>query len=318
VTLDVAALEKAELHCHIDGLLDPALLDELAADGHDFGLPAAALRARYPFNSEQAWLRDYAEFIAPHLQPLDVRLPLLLERHLLRLKAQRVVYAEIFVSGLLFARDDLGALVELYGELRRRARAVAEPELQVELVACVGRGSPAKLERQCPRILALHRAGVICGVALAGAERDFPVRPLRRCFEQFRDSGMGIEIHAGEFAGAESVRDAIENGFPQRLGHGVAAFADPALVELIAARGIHVEFCPTSNLRLGVVARIEDHPLGRAHALGVEYSINTDDPGPFECTLTSELELVRDVFGFGVEDFARILRATKKAAFAAR
>src|SRR5260370_29482681 len=103
--IDVGALEKAELHCHIDGLLDPAMLDELAADGHDFGLEAAALRARYPFSSVDSWMRDYAGFIAPHLQPLDVRLPLMLERHLRRLKAQRVVYTEIFVSGLLFARS---------------------------------------------------------------------------------------------------------------------------------------------------------------------------------------------------------------------
>jgi adenosine deaminase len=316
--LDVAALEKAELHCHIDGLLDPAMLDELAADGHDFGLAAAALGARYPFDSEESWMRDYADFVAPHLLPLEVRLPLMLERHLRRLKAQRVVYTEIFVSGLLFARSDVGALVELYGELLRRARAVAEPELRVAFVACVGRAPPQKLERQLPRILALHRAGIVCGVALAGAERDFPVRPLRRCFEQFRDSGMGIEIHAGEFAGADSVRDAFDHGFPHRLGHGIAAFADPALIDRIAAEGIHVEFCPTSNLRLGVVARIEEHPLGRAHALGVEFSINTDDPGPFGCSMNSEFELARDVFGFDERDFAKISAATRTAAFDGR
>jgi adenosine deaminase len=175
---DIAQLEKAELHCHIDGLLDPPMLDELLADGHDFGLSAAALRARYPFDSIDAWDRDYCALIEPHIQPRAERLPLMLERHVRRLKEQRVVYAEIFVSGLLFPRgDDMGALLELFREIRRRADLVAKPELQVELVVCIGRGLPTRLEKQLPRIMALHREGLICGVALAGAEAQFPVKP---------------------------------------------------------------------------------------------------------------------------------------------
>jgi adenosine deaminase len=316
--LDVAGIEKAELHCHIDGLLDPTMLDELLADGHDFGLSAAALRSRYPFASLEAWRRDYCEFIEPHLGPREERLPLLLERHLRRLKAQRVVYAEIFVSGLLFPRgDDLGALIALFRELRRRADRVAKPELQVELVVCVGRGPPEKLERQLPRILALHREGLVCGVALAGAEDRFPVRPLRSCFERFHDSGMGIEIHAGELGGPDSVRDALEFGVPDRLGHGIALFQDPELIDLVRERRIHLELCPSSNLRLGVVPRIEDHPLGRAAELGLSFSINTDDPGPFACSMNSEFELARDTFHFDEKCFATILQSAKSAAFGA-
>src|SRR5439155_18950032 len=97
VRLDIARIEKAELHCHIDGLLDPTMLDDLLADGHDFGVSAPALRTRYPFASVQAWERGYCEFIDPHLQPRAERFPLMLERHLRRLKEQSVVYAEIFV-----------------------------------------------------------------------------------------------------------------------------------------------------------------------------------------------------------------------------
>jgi adenosine deaminase len=316
---DVTRIEKAELHCHIDGLLDPAMLAELAADGHDFGLSATALAARYPFDSLAAWQRDYCELVEPHLHPPAQRLPLLLERHLRRLEQQRVVYTEIFVSGLLFAcGDDLGALVELFREVRRRADAAAGPALQVQLVVCIGRGPPQKLERQFPRIVALHRAGLICGVALAGAEAQFPVRPLQPFFECFRDRGMGIEIHAGELAGPESVRDALEYGRPDRLGHGVAVFEDPALIELVRERQIHLELCPTSNRRLGVVPRIEDHPIGRAYELGVEFSINTDDPGPFACSMNSEFQLVRDTFHFDETHFARIFQSARKAAFAGR
>jgi adenosine deaminase len=129
---------------------------------------------------------------------------------------------------------------------------------------------------------------------------------------------MGIEIHAGEFAGPESVRDALEFGVPDRLGHGVAAFRDPALIDLIRERRIHLEFCPTSNLRLGVVPRVEDHPIGRAYELGLEFSINSDDPGPFACSMNSEFELLRDTFHFDEKRFADILQSTRRAAFAGR
>jgi adenosine deaminase len=67
-----------------------------------------------------------------------------------------------------------------------------------------------------------------------------------------------------------------------------------------------------------VVRRIEDHPIARAHALGLSFSINTDDPGPFACSMTSEFELVADTFGFGAADFARIFDNTMQAAFADR
>ncbi len=188
--------------------------------------------------------------------------------------------------------------------------------MQVEFVVCIGRGPPEKLERQFPRIAALRRADLICGVALAGAEADYAVRPLARYFDRFRDLGLGVEIHAGEFAGPESVWDALQYGKPTRLGHAVAAFHDEALVDTLGERGIHVEFCPTSNLRLGVVTAIEGHPLGMARDLGIEFSINTDDPGPFECSLNSEFDLVRRTFGFNASDFDKVFESSMRARFA--
>jgi adenosine deaminase len=318
MAMDVSQVAKAELHCHIDGLLDPEMLVELRDLGHDIGVPRDELQRRYPFNSLESWSRDYGEFIEPYLGKELDPLTLMLEQHLRRLKRQRVAYAEIFVSRFLGAREDLGELVAFYRELRRRAETVAQPDLHVELVACIGRSRPEKFERAFVRIAALHKAGVICGVALAGDESGFPVRPLRRYFEQWRDSGMGIEIHAGEMEGPESVRDALENGFPHRLGHGVTLFRDPRVVDLAVERGVHLEFCPTSNLRLGSVSRIEDHPIGKARALGFEFSINTDDPGPFECSMNSEFDLVARTFGFDEAEFDWIYQCSRKAMFAGR
>jgi aminodeoxyfutalosine deaminase len=96
----------------------------------------------------------------------------------------------------------------------------------------------------------------------------------------------------------------------------VTAFSDEALIDAIGERGVHIEMCPTSNLKTGAIVRIEDHPIARAHARGLSISINTDDPGPFECSMLSEHQLVRDTFGFDDQDFARIAERSYDARFA--
>jgi adenosine deaminase len=152
-------------------------------------------------------------------------------------------------------------------------------------------------------------------VALAGPEPGNPVRPLRRTFDRFAEAGLGIEIHAGEWCGPESVWDALENGHPQRIGHGVSLFRDPKLVEVFQERRIHVEMCPTSNLKTGSVSRIEEHPIGQARDLGLDFSVNTDDPGPFECSLESEYALLAEALGFNEGDWRAIYAQSLAARF---
>jgi adenosine deaminase len=119
--VDVRSLPKAELHCHIDGLLDPAMRDELARDGELLAIEPAALAAHYPVRSVDQWLQGYCALVGPAMEPRDRWLPRMLELHLARLRAQNVVYTEILVSSLLFVRSDEAALVEFFAELAARA-----------------------------------------------------------------------------------------------------------------------------------------------------------------------------------------------------
>ena len=150
-------------------------------------------------------------------------------------------------------------------------------EIQVELLASSGRNkSPEQMRAHEERILALHKAGLIVGIALAGSERGYPVKPFHSTFARFHHAGLRIEIHTGEWRGPESVWDALDHGYPDRIGHGVSLFSeipdrvqDPRLVDVFQERQIYIEMCPTSNLKTGSVSRIEDHPIARARDLGL-------------------------------------------------
>jgi adenosine deaminase len=179
------------------------------------------------------------------------------------------------------------------------------------------RREPTWTDRLGDQIEALARAGLIAGIAICGRESAGPINnpDWHRLLARIREAGLGVEIHVGEFGGPESVRDALEYGKPDRLGHAVRAFEDERLVAELKERDIHIEFCPTSNICLGAVPSIEQHPIMRAHRLGMNYSFNTDDPGEFDCTMDSERELLARACGFTEDDFGTILQNARRSRF---
>ncbi len=296
--------ENVELHCHADGLIDGPLLRGLVERGETYPVTAEQLAAIAPVRSREAWIETYGPLAATCMTPFERLLPIL-SAHTERLVAQKVRYAELMVSGLLDPGGDEGAAIERFRRVRQAVAGQRRQGLEVELLVAIGRGRPERVDRQASRILALAERGLIVGVAIAGDESACTIRSIAPVLRRLRDAGMGIEIHAGEFAGPESVWDALEYGEPDRIGHAVRAFEDPRLVEELRRREIHLEFCPSSNLCLGVVRDLAEHPIVRARELGMNFSVNTDDPGPFGCSMTSELVLLEGL-GFTASDFATI------------
>jgi aminodeoxyfutalosine deaminase len=127
----------------------------------------------------------------------------------------------------------------------------------------------------------------VVGLGVGGLEAAGPLTPFTRCFDIARDGGLGLVPHAGESAGPESVAEALSYG-PARIRHGIRAVEDPALQAELAARGIVLDVCPTSNLRTRVVSSVAEHPLPKLVAAGVRCSISTDDPAMFNTDLGQE------------------------------
>jgi adenosine deaminase len=310
----VAALPKAELHCHLDGILDLSMLRALRERGVNLPVSEAQLATAYPVHDFGSFLGWFAS-----QQPLAGKLALykeILREYVERLRAQNAVYAEVMVASGELPLDP-GAALDAAADLRAYVNTLERGEIQVELLVAWGRNRPLERAQQiATRNIRLFEAGVIVGVALAGPEEGFPVAPLAPALARYHEAGVKIEIHAAEWCGPEAAWDAVEHGFPDRIGHGTHIFDDPRLVDLIAERRLHIEMCPTSNLHTGGIARIEDHPILRARERGLSVSVNTDDPGAFRCSLAGEYAVLAERFGFSLADLRDLTADALSARFA--
>ncbi|MBU1109340.1 MAG: hypothetical protein KKB51_21855 [Candidatus Riflebacteria bacterium] len=311
-----AQAAKAELHCHTDALLDATMLRELGPAALRAELSPDELEGMCPATSWDHWITNYGTRVdAVMTRQLFLAT---LDRHIRRLRTQNVVYTDLFVSGWLLLREPEEKSIAVFRAARETIEAAGEGKIRVGLMVGLGRGPRERAEKQFARVMALRREGLICGVAIAADESACTIESIHDLLDKARETRMGIEIHAGEQLGPECVREAIEWGRPDRLGHGLAAFTDETLVEEIIRLGIHVEFCPTSNAILTPYKDLRNHPLVRARELGLSYSINTDDPAPFTCSMNSEFARLEWELGFGPADFDRILRQSLAAGFAGR
>jgi adenosine deaminase/aminodeoxyfutalosine deaminase len=137
----------------------------------------------------------------------------------------------------------------------------------------------------------------VVAFGIGGSETRGPAELFGDVFAFAKSEGLHLVAHAGEGTSAQSIRAALEIG-AERIGHGISAIEDAALMRELRERNIPLEICITSNLVTGVVKRVEDHPVRRLFDAGVPITLNTDDPAMFRCTLAGEYELAMRRFGF--------------------
>jgi adenosine deaminase len=151
---------------------------------------------------------------------------------------------------------------------------------------------------------------------LAGDEAHFPVLVHREPLLWARSAGYGMTVHAGEAAGAQSVRDAVEVIGVSRVGHGLRAEEDPSLLPVLRDRHITLEMCPTSNIHIKAIPNVASHPLARYYRFGIPVSINSDNMTVSNTSVQHELQLTHEYLGLSVQDLARITLMAVAAGFA--
>jgi adenosine deaminase len=155
----------------------------------------------------------------------------------------------------------------------------------------------------------------VVGFSMAGDEAGYPPEPFAEAYAIAAGAGLGCTVHAGEWAGPESVRSALELPVT-RISHGVRAIEDPALVQELARRGVVLECCPTSNVVLGVFDSFEAHPLPALREAGVRVTLGSDDPPYFGSSVGGEYEIARERFGMSDRELLELTRTAIEASFA--
>lgn len=291
----IAELPKVELHQHLPGSLRTQTVIDLA-DEYGFDLPSRDPEELRPYLQV---MPDTPAELGPILRTLGdfQRRCFVSPEALSRLTFEMIedvhregiVYLEIRFSPLTMAGDRMTYDQVMEGVHDGMARAAAQYDVKTKIVLGMTRTDPVASRGIAELALTLADDEQIAGVDLSGDEAVAPARDFEPLFEQIRADGrLGITIHAGEAAGPESVRDAVERLGADRIGHGVRAIQDPAVVDLLRARGIVVETCPTSNVLTGAVPSLDEHPLPAFLERGVAATINTDDPAWFDSTLNQE------------------------------
>ena len=306
------AVPKAEIHCHIEGAASPDLVRRQAGK---YGVDVSS----FIDDAGYVW-SDFTTFLAAYdgaaaLFRTEEDYALLAETYLSGIAAEGAIYAEIFVSPDHAERSGIGTSGYLAGLSAgiERARLASGIECRM-IVVGIRHFGPDAVEATA-RLAADRPHALITGFGMAGEERYGKVADYARAFDIAREAGLGITIHAGELAGAESVRDALDHVRPSRLGHGARAMEDPALVERIAREGVVLELCPGSNVALKVFEAWENHPFETMRKAGVKVTLNSDDPPHFGSSIGHEYAMAAKTWGYDAAMLTSFTRTAIEAAF---
>jgi aminodeoxyfutalosine deaminase len=285
-------LPKIELHVHLEGTIRARTLLAIARRN---GLPLPAdteegLAGLYEF-------RDFGHFLEVWMMTTNcLRTAEDFRQVVVDYAAEAACYGAVYIEGIFSPAERIQTGVSwealFNGYCDGAQQAEEDHGVIVRLTPDMYWGiDPEDAAEAARRTVAYRDRGVV-GLGIGGAEGFSPAEPYARAFAIARDGGLGSVPHAGEGAGPESVRAALEILGADRIRHGIRAVEDPSLVSELAERGIVLDVCPTSNLRTKVVATLADHPLPALIRAGVGCSVSTDDPAMFGTDLGREYELL--------------------------
>ncbi|GAC1667016.1 MAG: adenosine deaminase [Candidatus Acidiferrum sp.] len=314
----VASLPKAELHLHLEGSIQPATVRKLAAH-HGLEVPEQLVHEHYDFSDFSQFI-DAFKWVTSFLRaPRDYAL---VARDLAeQLLTQGVTYAEVTLSvGVMLLREQ--SAEENYFAILQATESFRERGLRINWIFDAVRQFGAEAAMHVMQEARRCNSKDIVGFGIGGDELSVATKEFRRVYDLASELGLRRLMHAGEVGGPEKIREAVELLGAERIGHGIAAIKDPALMDMLAERRIPLEICPASNVKTGALARqlgattanVEQHPLPRLFRHGIPVVLSTDDPAMFQTTLHREYENAARM-GLTEEELTRMVKMSFDYAF---
>ena len=289
--MQLLSVPKIELHVHLEATVRPKDLFEMASR-NGYALPAddeAELAELYRFRDFEHFLELWT-MTTPAIQRYrDFR------QVVVSYAREAASHGAVYIEGIFTPVERISGGAswdEVFsgfcdGAVEARELFGVEVRLTPDIPRILGLDAALETARYALR----YRDRGIVGLGLGGPEASFPPAPFEAAFRLAKDGGIGSVPHAGEAAGPESIRGAMDVLRADRIRHGIRAVEDRGLLREIAARSIVCDVCPVSNLRTRVVESTETHPLPRMLEAGVLCSISTDDPAMFDTDLTRDYEV---------------------------
>jgi aminodeoxyfutalosine deaminase len=325
----ILKLPKAELHLHLEGAVDPPTLSELSRrhptplatinnrytnvedSGRVFSVDEA--RALYEYEDFTGFLRAFKAVTERMRTPEDYEL--VTYRLMQKLHGQGVLHAEVYISAgvVQWRGEQFAPLFE--GAERGRQRGERDFGLSLYWIFdAVRHFGVDEAQRVVDEAIRFKDSSVI-GIGIGGDERRAGPEHFRDVYEHASNKGLRLTVHAGETVGPEGIWEAVRNLKPDRIGHGLHAIEDPALVQYLAEKRLPIEVCITSNVETGCCRALEEHPVRKLFDAGVLIVLNTDDPDMFHTDLGREYRVARDVFHFSDTELQELARNSFRASF---
>ncbi|MDO4531928.1 MAG: adenosine deaminase [Bacillota bacterium] len=304
-----------DLHLHLDGSLSVDSVRKLAAlQNMEIPQEEDALRRMLQVREGCRDLNEYLEKFAFPCSLMQTKEGIA--------GAVQHLEAELAEAGMLYAELRFAPQQHTEKGLTQRevvAAAISgmgRSGLRSNLILCCMRGTDNR-EKNLETIHVakefLHKG--VAAADLAGAEALFPTEGFGELFALARELGVPYTIHAGEAAGPESIGWALEFG-TKRVGHGVRALEDEAMVKRLAAEGITLELCPTSNLHTSMFDSYEEYPLRKLMEAGVRVTVNTDNMAVSGTTVSAELKHLQEALQLTEQELRLLAETAAEASFA--
>ncbi len=310
------SVKKAELHVHLEGTITPVLAHKLA-QRNKLSIPNGLIAAdgrSYLSNDFLHFLQVYDTLAALIKTPQDYYD---ITFDYLRANAlENAIYVEMMYSP---DHAEQASGIPSIEHLRAIQQAIDDAESQFNIVGRIiitavrhfGADSAIRVAEQAAK----ESVPCATGFGLGGDEIHFPPKLFSKAYQIAADAGLYCTVHAGEFAPASGMIEAIENLPIQRIGHGVQVIHSPDTMALLKERNIALEICPSSNIKLGLFKGFDDHPLPKLLDAGIKVSLGSDDPPFMSTTLADEYERVQKAYGYSDNAMENITKMAIDSAF---
>jgi adenosine deaminase len=305
---------KAELHVHLEGTAAPDLVRRIA-QRNGLEVPEGVFAAPDRF----AW-RDFLDFLNTYNLVCSVirtgeDYRDITYEYLSACADGGAIYVELTASIDHSRIAGIGDAEHWEGIAAGIDDARADHGIEARILSVAVRNYGVERAVEIAELTAARPHPYVVGFSLAGDEAGYPPEPFLDAYRIAAAAGLGCTVHAGEWAGPDSVRGALELPV-SRIAHGVRAIEDPALVEELARRGVTLEVCPTSNVVLGVFPSYEEHPFPVLRAAGIPLTLGSDDPPYFGASVAGEYAIAHERFGLSEDELVGVTRTAIEASFA--